>query len=226
MIPRRIHRIWLGPARMPEVYVAHARQWEALGWPVLDWSWHQLKHLPMSDETRAVLADLEENGANGGGGIETVSRWVQQADVLAYELIRCVGGVVVNCDIEPLRDLGPALEGLDGFVVAENETFLSNAVMGAQADHPLWVELCARLPGRFNDMRWQPMNQVTGPHFLTQTWKAMGEPVPKLQPAPFFPVSFDDERRIEVRPRDGFYVDHRWGHKHPELVEVDQWQHA
>ena len=107
----------------------------------------------MSDATRAVLADLEHNGANSGGGLPEVGRWVQQADVYAYELVRHVGGVYVNCDIEPLQDLGPALEGLDGFVVAECAAFMSNAVMGAVAGHPLFVDLSETLPARFAGRR-------------------------------------------------------------------------
>lgn len=205
---------------MPEQYVAHARQWEALGWPVTDWTRPEIDKLPMSDATRAMLADLEHNGANSGGGLPEVGRWVQQADVYAYELVRHLGGVYANCDIEPLRDLGPVLDGLDGFVVAECSAFLSNALMGAVAEHPLFVDLSDSLPARFADMRWQPMNVSTGPHHLTGRWRALSEPVPCLEPRPFFPVHFDDENRLsdEQRPRDGFFVDHRWGHRHAELV--------
>jgi mannosyltransferase OCH1-like enzyme len=218
MIPRRVHRIWLGPYRMPEQYVAHARQWEALGWPVLDWSWPELKNLPLSDETRAVLADLEEKGASEGGGLAEVARWVQQADVLAYELVRCVGGIVANCDIEPLKDLGPLLEGLDAFVVAEEERFVSNALMGAVPNHPLWNDLCMRLPQRFWDQRWVEMNRVTGPHFLTERWLADAVLVARLEPVPFFPVGFVEELREETRQTGGYYVDHHWGHRHAEYL--------
>lgn len=219
VIPRRVHRIWIGPARMPALYVAHGRQWEAFGWPVLDWCLDDLLMLPLSDDTRAVLADIEERGAVAGGGIPAVAKWVQMADVFAYELVRCVGGIVANTDIEPLKDLGPLVDGLDGFVVGEDERFLSNALMGATPDHPFWSDLCAELPARFRAMRGHPMNQSTGPHHLTGRWQALGRPVARVEPCPFFPVHFDNEHRPE-RHTDGYWVDHRWGHRHPELLEV------
>ena len=70
MIPRRLHRIWLGPYRMPAAYVAHAQQWEALGWPVHDWSALDLGTLPFSESTRKVLEDIQRRGANARGAID------------------------------------------------------------------------------------------------------------------------------------------------------------
>jgi len=218
MIPRRVHRIWIGPHRMPAEYVAHATQWEALGYPVHDWSLLELRKLPISDATAAVLTDIQAAGTNAGGGIEQVGKWVQMADVYSYELLRCVGGIYANTDIEPLKAL--PLDGLDGFVVGEDKTHMSNALMGAEAGHPFFVDLCESLPDRFWSMRWEPMNQSTGPHHLTARWEALGQPVPCLEPRPFFPVRFTEERQTIERPTEGFYVDHRWGHKHPELLDL------
>lgn len=220
MIPRRLHRIWLGPWRMPEEYVAHARTWESLGWTVHDWTAQDLPRLPISDETRAALADIEANGTSAGGGDERVARWVQMADVWSYELVRHVGGVYANCDVEPLRDL--PLDGLDAFVVAESGQFLSNALMGAVAGHPFFAEVSLRLPGHFADNRWVEMNRSTGPHLLTMVWEQFdvsARPA-RLEPVPFFPVGFveERERRDDYRPPPEFYVDHHWGHKHPELL--------
>lgn len=217
MIPRRVHRIWLGPYRCPEIYLGYARQWEALGWPVVDWSWPELVKLPMSDATREVLADIEERGACAGGGIDATARWVQMADVLAYELVRCVGGVYANMDIEPLEDL--PVGDLDAFVVAEDERFLSNALMGAVSDHPFFERVCATLPDRFWANRWAPMNQTTGPHHLTSCWLTAETPPVRIGPVPCFPVGFDQETATE-RPIQGHFVDHHWGHKHPERLEL------
>ena len=218
MIPRRVHRIWIGPHRMPEEYVAHGRQWALLGWSVIDWSEAQLAKVPVSDATRAVLDDIAERGTNAGGGIESVGRWVQMADVWSYELVRHFGGVYANCDVEPLRPL--PIDGLDAFVVAEDENFLSNALMGATADHPFFEEVSARLPGVLWADRFAEMNRTTGPHLLTAVWRSSEHAPQRLEPVPFFPVGFIGElgRGNDYRAPEGFYVDHHWGHKHPELL--------
>lgn len=225
MIPRRVHRIWLGPHRMPAEYVANAAAWEALGYPVHDWCWQELDKLPMADATRQVLADIEKHGAVSGGGIPSTAVWVQQADVLAYELVRHVGGIVANTDIEPLQDLAPIIDGLDAFVVGENEHFLSNALMGAAAEHPFFVAVSNALPERFAAERWSPMNQSTGPHHLTACWKANGLSVRRLEPCPFM-HDFDDEGRLSAEQiradciKRGLYVLHSWGHRHPERLSL------
>ena len=223
MIPRRVHRIWLGPHRMPAEYVANAVAWEALGYPVHDWCEAELKALPLSDATRAVLDDIEHHGAVAGGGIESTAVWVQQADVYAYELVRHVGGIVANTDIEPLQDLGPLVDGLDAFVVGENEHFLSNALMGAHAGHPFFDAVSDALPVSFRENRWAPMNQSTGPHHLTACWSGWASKVPRVGPCPFM-HDFDDEGRRtaeEIRAdchKRGLYVLHSWGHRHPERL--------
>lgn len=217
-----MHRIWIGPHRIPPAYVAHAVQWEALGYPVHDWSLLELRKLPVSEATAVVIADIEERGANAGGGIDRTATWVQLADVYSYELVRCLGGIYANTDIEPLRAL--PLDGLDAFVVGEDTRFLSNALMGAEAGHPFFEDVCAELPASFWAKRWEPMNQSTGPHLLTARWEATGQQVARLEPCPFM-NSFNDEGRYtadETRQRcidAGMYVAHFWGHKHPELLE-------
>lgn len=219
MIPKRLHRIWIGPYRMPAEYVANGQAWANFGWAVLDWSLDQLRQVPVSDETRAVLDEIEAKGANPGGGLVNVAKWVQLADVWSYELLREFGGVYANCDIEPLRDL--PTDGLSAFVVAEDGHFLSNALMGGEAGHPFWRAVSEGLPQRFWSNRWGEMNTTTGPHHLTHIWNSAGFGVPRLEPVPFFPVRFTEERDRDAdwRPPAEFFVDHHWGHRHPELLE-------
>ena len=220
LIPRVVHRIWIGPHRMPAEYVAFGRLWESFGWVVHDWDETQLANVPVSDATGEVLASIAEQGVSVGGGLESVGRQVQTADVFGYELVRNFGGVYANCDIEPLRDMVGALDGLEAFVVAETPLVLSNALMGATAGHWFYEDVCAHLPARFWERRWAPMSESTGPGLLTDRWRANGERPKRLEPVPFFPVAFGDELTADRSDRSKFWVDHRWGHRHPELLEV------
>lgn len=216
MIPKRVHRIWLGPHRMPADYVAYGQAWRQLGYAVHDWTEHDLAKVPVSSATQTVINDVIANGTNAGGGIDATGTWVQLADIYSYSLLVEFGGIYANTDIEPLARL--PINDLDAFVVAENDRFLSNALMGSTVGHAFFADVADTLPERFWNSRWQPMNQTTGPHHLTHRWDTLGRPAERLQPVPFFPVHFDDETRISghQRPRSGFYVDHHWGHKHPE----------
>jgi hypothetical protein len=206
---------------MPAEYVGYARLWESFGWTVHDWDETQLVNVSVSFETAAVLKSIADHGVSVGGGIESVGRQVQTADVFGYELVRNFGGVYANCDIEPLADLGQVLDGVDGFVVSETPSHLSNALMGAVAGHWFYEDVCVHLPPRFWERRWAAMTESTCPWLLTDRWRANGERPARLEPVPFFPVEFGDELTADRSDRSGFLVDHRWGHRHPELLEVN-----
>lgn len=90
-----------------------------------------------------------------------------------YQVIYQHGGVYVNVDIEPVRSMGYLLEhyrvGHRAYAPYEDEgSLVVNAVLGGPEGHPFWERINEILPQRYWDMPGAEMNQVTGPHLLTE----------------------------------------------------------
>lgn len=204
VIPKVVHRIWFGPEPMRDELVRFGQSWEDHGYEVKLWTEDNLPEL-----RNASIYNDEHIGANVGGGVHRLGKWVQRADVVSYELIYQFGGIYANTDMECLRplDLGDA----SAFVSYEQEHFLSNALMGGVAGHPLFDAIIERLPSRYREYAGTPMNVTTGPHLLTEV-ASMFPDVLRL-PAelvnPFLYTEMD-------REWDDFpdaYTRHHWGHQ-------------
>jgi mannosyltransferase OCH1-like enzyme len=215
MIPRTVHRLWLGDKKMPERYKDYARAWRSFGYEVIDWTEATL-HAPLINAD--VWDIIPTDGVNVGGGIQETGVAVQRADMASYELIFLHGGIYANCDIEPRRDLHELLEGVEAFGVVEQWEYLSNALMGCTAGHPFFGEVIDTLPKRYFDMPGAAMNEQTGPHLLTAVGKNRDDITVLWDGRSFFPYTYggmDMEGHVE----GDWYVEHHWGHKHPELLE-------
>lgn len=213
-----VHRIWLGPRPMPDRYRAYGQRWEQLhpDWEVHDWTQDELEQLPMVN--RAVWEALAD-GANSGVPMPAEQAIaVQRADVAAYELMRLFGGVYVNCDIEPLRPLGPLLAQHPGRCIVghEDQRFLCNAVMIGPANAPLWNTITLRLGPRFTQRRWHMMNQVTGPWLLTEVVAENPGLAVQLPVTAFYPVHYTAIPSGQHAPAGDYpssWTLHHWGHR-------------
>lgn len=162
-----IHRMWLGPYRMPPEYEEYRERWASLnpGWTVKDWTLDELMETVIN---REVVEDLFRRDA----GREGIELWVQLADVFGYQVIYQHGGIYVNVDIEPVRSVEYLLEhfrvGQRAYAPYEDEgELVVNAVLGGPAEHPFWERLNEILPSFYADRPGDEMNKVTGPHLLT-----------------------------------------------------------
>lgn len=210
MIPRQVHRLWLGPDPMPDEYVAYGRTWKAHGYELWDWT-EETMPPPINRRTYDAIA---RTPVNVGGGKPELGVWVQRADILGYELVWRYGGIYVNCDVECVRPLDPILEGVGAFAGWEiQDQFLCNAVMGGTRRHPFWWKCVEELAPRYRRMWRQPMNEVTGPHYLTAQWRAHGAAmnVTAFPQEYFYPFSYlEMDREWDDHP--DAYLRHHWGH--------------
>lgn len=201
MIPKIIHRIWLGPAQMPEEYVRYGEAWQRLhpDWDVLTWTETDLFPLQNVDVYDAVPS------------------WSSKSDVVRFELMTRVGGVYADCDVEPLKPLDPLLENFGAFAGWEIEGHaLGTAVLGAEKEHPFFQALVDQLPAAIRDYPLDRPALTTGPGHLTRVYLAergatASPPRFGLLPAPyFFPYLWHEEhRRNEVFPHA--FAAHHWG---------------
>lgn len=192
MTPLSIYRLWLGPADMPARYVQYGYEWAKLnpGWVVVDLFGQGVGAKPVEipsppnylrqefHPTALVNFKVFEELALGAiSPIDTMDPGVaictQRADVAGYEIVYTFGGLYVNCDMHPLNPLCrlPVPMG-QAMVAREDPAFLSNAAMASPAGHPFFGYVIEELGKRFWDMRWKPMNKVTGPYLLTDCYKS------------------------------------------------------
>lgn len=212
MIPKVCHRIWFGPHEMRPELVEFGESWERHGYETRLW---RESDLPDDLETRPILEAIERNGVNTGGGVPELGVWVQWADVVSYELVWRYGGIYANTDMECLRSLDGLLADVTGFAGIEQAPFIGNALFGATQHHPFFRELLDDLPHRY-EARAQlgsPMNEVTGPHCITDAYDRQGPDSLTVFPSDrFYPYLFTEmHREYETFPEA--YTSHHWGHQ-------------
>lgn len=123
MIPKKIHRVWLGGS-MPAEFVEFGERWQALhpDWTVTTWHEDDLGWIA----NRAAFDDAPLLSS--------------KANIARYEIIRREGGLYVDCDVEPLRAIDELLGDADLVVSEEHPGYLGNEFFAAVADHPVLVD--------------------------------------------------------------------------------------
>lgn len=221
MIPPIAHRIWLGDRPRPARYDQYWAAFKELHpqWELLTWTDDNLPYI----ENRDVFEEVRGRARSAGIAMDPARAVaVQQADILAYELVFQFGGVVMNCDMQPLQSIGPLCYSA-AFLGMEDEQFACNAVMGAYPEHPLFGAVIAALPERVQRHRGQGMEVETGPRFLTEVLKGGSWDVSVLPREVFYFAHHGalgdalDASGFEHEARSvGAYLLHHWGHKAQE----------
>jgi mannosyltransferase OCH1-like enzyme len=123
LIPRTIHRMWLGPNPIPEVFEHYWETWARhhSGWDLRTWT----------DDTLPPLANQAE--------VDRSSSFKTLYDMVRYEVLRQFGGVIIDMDMECIRSLEPLLPGVSCFVplITPREHRVGVQVMGAVPHHPM-----------------------------------------------------------------------------------------
>jgi inositol phosphorylceramide mannosyltransferase catalytic subunit len=191
VIPKVIHRIWLGPKPIPEESEGYWQRFSELhpGWELRTWT----------DNDYSWLANQEL--------FESARTWTSRSDVLRFELLARYGGVYVDVDIEPLRSLEPLL-GHGAFAGWEDDQAICGAVMGAEPAHPAVGALVDALPAWTVGRPNADPSTWAGPRFLTAQWRGR-EDVMLLRPEAFYPIHWRNHRRsARYGPRT--YAVHHW----------------
>lgn len=166
MIPRVIHRIWLGSEPMPEDFQRYGRTWSELhpGFEMRLWGDHDLPELRHPDAL--------ERCRNEG----------EQSDLIRYEVLLRFGGVYVDTDVECLRAVDPLLHA-QAFAGETRPGKLGSAVVGAVPGHP-GIELLLEQACERAGVGHQAAS--TGPRLLTDVLRDRDD-VEVLGPEAFYP---------------------------------------
>jgi inositol phosphorylceramide mannosyltransferase catalytic subunit len=166
VIPRIIHRIWLGPGAMPPDFERYGETWRRHhpDWEMRLWT----------DETMPELRhpDAFERCRNHG----------ERSDLLRYELLTRLGGVYVDTDMECLRSIEPLVD-VPALVGETRPGKLGNAVLGSVPAHPAIEELLERAR---HGVGHGHTGGATGPGLVTEVLRNRDD-VRVFPPAVFYP---------------------------------------
>lgn len=182
MIPRVFHFIWLNGDEPPESAKQNMIRWREFhpNWDLRLWTNESIheSNSGLNIYNRKVLMTSNRSLR-------------QQSDILRYEITYQFGGVYVDMDFEPLKNIEALLHGVEAFVVHENEIFVCNGIFGMIPGHKLGEKLVVGLESSKETYANETVNQQTGPHFITrQVDSSNGDRVTKFAPHVFFPYAW------------------------------------
>jgi len=162
MIPRVIHRIWLGSAIPPE-FERFGESWQRVNptWTVRLWTEADLPEL--------VNRDLWDRTPEI---VPSRLVWRMRSNLARYEILWHHGGVYVDCDFEALKPLDPVIDGMTCFAAEEQPGLIANGFMGATPGHPLIRQLIDDAPESVRKRPGKPSWKTTGPAHLTRVAQA------------------------------------------------------
>jgi mannosyltransferase OCH1-like enzyme len=132
MVPRLIHRVWLGSDPMPDEFEFYGETWE--------------RHHPeweMRLWTDSNLPELRYPEA-----LERCRNHGERSDVLRSELLLRFGGVYVDTDVECKRPLEPLIGDAPAFCAWVRPGRIGSAVLGAVPGHPAIERLLTEMQER------------------------------------------------------------------------------
>jgi inositol phosphorylceramide mannosyltransferase catalytic subunit len=132
MIPRVIHRVWLGTDPMPEEFEHYGETWQQHhpDWEMRLWTDSNLPELR--------YPDAFERCRNHG----------ERSDVLRSELLYRFGGLYVDTDVECKRPLDPLIGDAPVFAAWVRPGRIGSAVLGAVPEHPAVERLLREMQAR------------------------------------------------------------------------------
>lgn len=197
LVPKMFHRIWLGPAAMPEEFARYGQTWKEHhpGWRIATWT------APALAARYPELSDL----------VGRCERPSNAANIYRYSLLHEYGGVYIDTDFECRRNIEPLIEGEELFTAHQvddvrNPAYLCNAFFGCTPRHPAISALVDGVPRAFN-----PQNRYNcGPPYFTQVMRNF---LPRILPRRFFyPYSWDELDRENDHFPEAYAV-HHWSSK-------------
>jgi hypothetical protein len=209
MIPKVLHRIWVG-GPMPAKYQRFEADWRRLhpGWEFKTWGDGDLLWL----QNRELFDNAERFVPK-----DAVGQF--RADVARYEILSRFGGVYVDCDVEPKRCFDPLL-GVEGFAGwEEQERFVGNTVLGSAPGNPFFAEMVRAVVDSSKANVGRAATWLSGPRVVTRVYNDNRNLQKHLTVYPqkyFFPYSYTDLRRgpdPAGREYPDAYSVHHWGHQ-------------
>jgi mannosyltransferase OCH1-like enzyme len=203
MIPRVIHRVWIGTPR-PRWFERFGESWERKGWEVVTWD----------DRAVAGFGRLRNQTLwDRASEIAPFHVWQFRTDVFRYELLEQVGGVYVDADFELLTTIDDLMDPANEAWAAweTDNRWVNNAILAARAYHPLVRRMIDGMAQRVRAYPHRLPTFISGPRYLTEVYWRDRRRLTVYPQAWFYPYSWRELEEVELG---------KWG---PEVRAVHHW---
>lgn len=189
MIPKVIHRVWLGSEQMPQEFVEWGESWERHHpeWEMRLWTDDNLPELRYPD----ALERCRNHG--------------EASDVLRSELLFQFGGLYVDTDVECRRNIEPLIGDARAFAAWVRPGRIGSAVLGAQPEHPAIERLLREMKDRVGQM-----DQIEATVALLTEVLSEADDVTLFGPETFYPYHPRHAPADEGSNFDEAYAVHHW----------------
>lgn len=159
LIPKLLHRIWLG-GPMPEEFRRYGETWRTHHpeWTMLEWNEGNMPPLRNQSlyDSAPSLVDSSQ-----------VPR--MRSDLARMEILERFGGMYVDTDFECLAPIDPLIDGLEMFAAEEQPGLIANGLMGCTPGHPFMSRMIDTAAQSVKARPGQKPWRTVGPEHLTRT---------------------------------------------------------
>lgn len=191
---------------MPAPLAAHLDAWRRLhpSWEVRVWTPETtpaLRHQELYDHP----ADYSPKS----------NPWQWRSDLARYQILHDIGGVYVDCDLEPLRPIDDLVQGCEAVIAREDARHVNNAFMGAAPGARFLADILRGLRASVLAQPRARVNRQIGAHYLTRVVRRHPE-VRVLAPPLIYPEHWSQLERLSQPAPASAYTRHHWANKQAE----------
>lgn len=206
MIPRIFHAWWGGPP-MPDHMREYLDLWQDMHpkWEVRLWTPENTPH----------LGDHQDLFDNPEKYSPKSNPWQWRSDLSRYRILHDVGGVYIDCDLEPLKPVDPLTEGVESVIAREDRRHINNAFMGSAPGSKFLRSVLKGLRASVESQPNSRVNRQIGAHYLTRL--ARRHPELRILPSKLiYPEHWSNLDALNQEPPKDAYTRHHWWNKQTE----------
>ena len=196
LIPREIHYIWMGKKPMHPLMVSWRQEWQRLhqDWKIRVWT--------EGRNIAELVCDNENMFSRFANMLFRCCHLSQASNIWRYDLLERIGGLYLDTDFEPVKNIEPIVSDLLAFagmadidLTVRMETTAACSLIGCTPHHPWLRDLVenikSRDPAEHRSLGFPYFNMVTQRHpevhlfdpvvFYSSLWSHPGkykEPIP------------------------------------------------
>ncbi len=219
VLPKIFHYVWLGKQSMHPLMIDWQKKWKTLhpNWTIKVWK--EIEDLP----PHFLTADNQLIECRHPEYLSQCPTYAKRSDVWRYEILEQLGGVYLDTDFEPVKNLDPLLENVPAFAglcdtrygwsrtcpLGKIKTEVGCSIMGTVPHHPWIHQLMEETPLQ------DPIEQLSLAFpYLTRITSHHPD-VTLFNQDVFYPVTWDQYARssrslLKLPLPDTTYAVHRW----------------
>lgn len=197
-IPKIFHHVWPGLDPFPESFKYYIQTWKDKhpDWKFMFWTPNNLFKLQ-----NQKWYDLEETYAG-------------KSDIARYEVLKNFGGIYIDVDMECFKPIDEILNGVEFFVMYEQDNYVVPTIMGCVPEHPLINRIIQHIPESYKkDPYSHNITAKTGPKFISSLLD-YDDPQLTIYPRYYFqPTLYFEEDDMSHKYPDSYGIHHFNGRK-------------